>query len=156
MTQSSDLQENDMKFDQDSIPVQLLPTIPMLCIAKGFGYGANKYFANSYRRKDRKAVSWMRTFGSIMRHLMKWAAGIKYDDGPKGSGLPHLWLAGCQLMILIEHTETGMGTDDRHIGGKETKDAIERIHAQKFVDWSNKAEEPTENWDNQNFGESLS
>lgn len=111
---------NTMKFDQDAIPLQLLPMVPCMAIAVGFGYGAEKYEENSWRNKDRQPVDLMRTYGSVMRHLMKWSSGeeldITYDDDGNqiGSGLPHLWLAGSQLMILIEHAHTGSGGDSRH------------------------------------------
>lgn len=110
------LPENDMKYDQDAIPVQLLPVIPLMRIAEVFGYGAEKYAVNSWRRKDARAVSWMRTYGSILRHLMKWAAGEDYDQESLERGKPqkHLAMAATQLMILIEHTETASGRDDRH------------------------------------------
>lgn len=108
--------DNPMKFDHDAVPVQLLPTISLVCVAKVFGYGAKKYAANSWRNRETKAVSWMRTYGSIIRHLLMWAAG--QDKDPE-SGMSHLWHAGTQLMILIEHVETGEGTDDRHKNSQE-------------------------------------
>lgn len=118
---------NEMKFDQDAIPVHLLPVIPMMEIAKVFGYGAKKYAPNSWRNPERKAVSWMRTYGSILRHLMKWAAGEEFDQESVERGNPqkHLAMAATQLMILIEHTETGEGDDDRH---KNVKSAAGSKH----------------------------
>lgn len=113
---NDNLPPNEMKFDQDAIPVQLLPTIPLLAISKVFGYGARKYAANSWRSPDRKPVNLMRTYGSIMRHLLKWASG---EDNDPESGYSHLWHAGTQLMILIEHVETGAAEDDRHHGNLE-------------------------------------
>lgn len=117
----SDKPLNTMKYDQDAVPVQLLPTFPLFAIAQGFGYGGLKYEPNSWRTKDVEPVDLTRTYGSVMRHLMKWNAGEELDiaynaEGEQiGSGLPHLWLAGCQLMILIEHSFSGKGQDSRHI-----------------------------------------
>lgn len=108
--------ENQTKYDQDAIPVQLLPVIPLMRIAEVFGYGAEKYRANSWRDKNFRAVAWMRTYGSVLRHLFKWAAGEEYDQESveRGKPMKHLAMAATQLMILIEHTETGSGIDDRH------------------------------------------
>lgn len=108
--------DNPMKYDSDKTPIHLLPTIPLFAIAKVFGFGAKKYAQNSWRSKNHKAVSWMRTYGSIISHLLLWAAGQDNDDE---SGMSHLWHAGTQLMILIEHVETGAGVDDRHTNDAE-------------------------------------
>lgn len=102
---------NPMKYDADKTPIHLLPTIPLFAIAKVFGFGAKKYAQNSWRSKSHTSVSWMRTYGSIMSHLLLWAAG---QDKDRESGMSHLWHAGTQLMILINHVETGEGEDDRH------------------------------------------
>lgn len=102
---------NPMKFDAKKTPLRLLPIIPLYCIAKVFGFGARKYAANSWRSKEHEAVSWMRTFDSILNHLLLWAGGQDLDPQ---SGMPHLWHAGTQLMILIEQVETKSGQDDRH------------------------------------------
>jgi hypothetical protein len=106
-----DKPENPMKYDANKVPVHLLPTIPLFCIARVFGFGARKYVVNSWRSPTHRAVSWMRTYSSILSHLLLWAAG---QDKDKESGMSHLWHAGTQLMILIEHVETGSGMDDRH------------------------------------------
>lgn len=102
---------NPMKFDAKKTPLRLLPIIPLYCIAKVFGFGARKYAANSWRSKEHEAVSWMRTFDSILNHLLLWAGGQDLDPQ---SGMPHLWHAGTQLMILINQVETKSGQDDRY------------------------------------------
>lgn len=102
--------DNPMKYDSGKTPIHLLPTIPLFAIAKVFGFGAKKYAQNSWRSKNHKAVSWMRTYGSIISHLLLWAAGQDNDDE---SGMSHLWHAGTQLLILINQVETGSGADDR-------------------------------------------
>lgn len=75
----SDKPLNTMKYDQDAVPVQLLPTFPLFAIAQGFGYGGLKYEPNSWRTKDVEPVDLTRTYGSVMRHLMKWNAGEELD-----------------------------------------------------------------------------
>lgn len=113
---SQDKPLNPMKYDSQTVPVQLLPTIPLMAIAQVFGYGAKKYAANSWRNPDTKAVQWSRTYGSVMRHLLLWAAG---EDEDEESGFHHLHHAGTQLMILIEHVATEAGEDDRYTGSAE-------------------------------------
>lgn len=106
-----DLPLNPMKYDSNAVPVQLLPAYPMYGIATAFGYGALKYKENSWRNPEVKPVDVTRTYGSVMRHLMRWSVGEEFDPD---SGLPHLWLAGAQLMILIEHSRFSRAGDSRH------------------------------------------
>ena len=96
------------KFDSNKTRVDLLPVQPMLDIADVFGYGALKYFANSYREGE--TVAWSRTYGSIMRHLMAFWSGQDVDPE---SGKSHLAHAGTQLMILMEHVHHNKDKDDR-------------------------------------------
>lgn len=98
------------KFDATKVRVDLLPIDPMLQIANVFGFGAKKYFANSYRHGE--TVVWSRTYGSIMRHMMAFWSG---EDCDKESGLTHLAHAGTQLFILMEHTANNPDKDDRFI-----------------------------------------
>ena len=102
------------KFDAKKVRVDLLPIAPMLQVANVFGFGAKKYFANSYRQG--KTVDWSRTYGSIMRHMMAFWSGE--NDDPE-SGLPHLAHAGTQLFILMEHTANNKDRDDRFVRRQE-------------------------------------
>ena len=96
------------KFDATKIRVDLLPVDPMLDVANVFGFGARKYFANSYRQGQ--TVAWSRTYGSILRHLFAFWSG---EDNDPESGLPHLAHAGTQLFILMEHAKHNQDKDDR-------------------------------------------
>jgi len=96
------------KFDSNKVRVDLLPVDPMLQIADVFGYGALKYFANSYRSGE--TVAWSRTYGSILRHLFMFWDGQDVDPE---SGKHHLAHAGTQLMILMEHVANNPDKDDR-------------------------------------------
>lgn len=98
------------KFDAAKVRVDLLPIDPMLQIANVFGFGARKYFANSYRQGE--TVAWSRTYGSIQRHLMAFWSGEDHDPE---SGLPHLAHAGTQLFILMEHAAYNQNKDDRFV-----------------------------------------
>lgn len=96
------------KFDATKVRVDLLPIDPMLDVANVFGFGARKYFANSYRQGQ--TVAWSRTYGSIIRHLFAFWNG---EDNDPESGLPHLAHAGTQLFILMEHAKHNRDKDDR-------------------------------------------
>lgn len=96
------------KFDAAKVRVDLLPVDPMLDVANVFGFGARKYFANSYRQGE--TVAWSRTYGSILRHLFAFWNG---EDLDPESGLPHLAHAGTQLFILMEHVKHNADKDDR-------------------------------------------
>lgn len=96
------------KFDATKVRVDLLPIDPMLDVANVFGFGARKYFANSYRHGQ--TVAWSRTYGSIIRHLFAFWNG---EDNDPESGLPHLAHAGTQLFILMEHAKHNRDKDDR-------------------------------------------
>ena len=98
------------KFDAEKIRMDLLPIQPMTDIAEVFTFGAQKYFANSYRQGE--TVAWSRTYGSILRHLLSFWQG---EDKDPESGLAHLAHAGTQLMILMEHTHHNKNKDDRHV-----------------------------------------
>jgi len=102
------------KFDATKVRVDLLPIEPMTQIANVFGFGAKKYFANSYRQGE--TVVWSRTYGSIMRHMMAFWSG---EDNDPESGLPHLAHAGTQLFILMEHTANNTNKDDRFVRSKK-------------------------------------
>jgi len=97
------------KFDAKKIRVDLLPIDPMTDIAEVFTFGAQKYFANSYRSGE--TVAWSRTYGSILRHLFAFWRG---EDKDLESGLSHLAHAGTQLMILMEHSKHNRDKDDRY------------------------------------------
>ena len=98
------------KFDATKVRVDLLPIEPLMQVANVFGFGAKKYFANSYRQGE--TVVWSRTYGSIMRHMMAFWSG---EDLDQESGLPHLAHAGTQLFILMEHTANNQAKDDRFV-----------------------------------------
>lgn len=97
------------KFDAHKVRVDLLPVYPMTAIAQVFTFGAQKYFADSYRQGE--TVAWSRTYGSILRHLFAFWEG---EDLDPESGMPHLAHAATQLMILMEHTKYNVNKDDRY------------------------------------------
>jgi len=98
-----------MKFDQGKPPLGLIPPEALLEVAKVFGFGADKYGANNWR-KDGNNTSWIRTYSSIQRHMNAWLAG---EDTDPESGQSHLAHATTQLMILMIHEMEHRVCDDR-------------------------------------------
>lgn len=97
------------KYDTGKMRLDLVPASGIFAAADVFGYGAQKYYANSWRTG--KMVDWSRTYGSIQRHLLSFWSGENTDPE---SGKPHLSHAVTQLMILIEHQNINKEGDDRH------------------------------------------
>lgn len=97
------------KYDAGKTRLDLVPASGIFAVADVFGYGAEKYYANSWRTG--KMVDWSRTYGSIQRHLLSFWSGENIDPE---SGKPHLSHAATQLMILIEHQNINKDGDDRH------------------------------------------
>jgi hypothetical protein len=97
------------KYDAGKMRLDLVPASGVMAAADVFGYGAQKYYANSWRSGE--MVTWSRTYGSIQRHLLSFWSGENIDPE---SGKSHLSHAITQLMILIEHQNINKKGDDRH------------------------------------------
>lgn len=105
------LPQNEMKFDGDKPRPSLVPIIPIRLVNQVLEFGAQKYAADSWRAPDREVVEWSRTYDSVRRHLDEW---YMRNDDDEESGLPHLAHAATQLLFLIEHTQRGLGQDNRY------------------------------------------
>jgi hypothetical protein len=77
-------------------------------IANVFGFGAKKYFANSYRQGE--TVVWSRTYGSIMRHMMAFWEG---EDNDPDSNISHISHAITGLVVLRDSMMQENWVDDR-------------------------------------------
>lgn len=62
----------------------------------------------------RKGFEWTRLIAAAFRHLKAILQCEDIDNGPGGSGLPHVDHCLCMLMFLSEHMKKGYGEDDRH------------------------------------------
>jgi len=101
-----------VKYDQGKPEMDLLPREALVEIAKGFGFGANKYGRFNWR----KGLHWSRVYSALQRHLTAWNAGEDFDPESK---LNHLAHAGCNLMFLLTYLEEHPELDDRY--GKEAQ-----------------------------------
>lgn len=97
-----------VKKDNDKPKMNLLPSNALLGIAKVMTYGAKKY--NSYNYKLGYGLDWDRIYSACQRHLTAWNAG---EDLDKESGQPHLYHAGCCIMMLIDLVDSKIGKDTR-------------------------------------------
>ena len=83
-----------LKFDAGKARWDLLPFAALNQVAQVMTFGAGKYGDRNYE----KGMKWGRLLGAALRHLSKWARGMRMDDE---SGLPHLaHAAACCLMLL--------------------------------------------------------
>lgn len=74
--------EDFLKFDNDKLRYELIPTEILAELAKVLTYGAKKYKPNNWKLVDDNS----RYIGAVFRHLEAWRGGEKLDE----SGLHHL------------------------------------------------------------------
>lgn len=99
------------KFDKGKPSMDLLPPKALKGIAEVFGYGAKKY--EDFNYKQGKGLLWSRVYAACLRHLNDWNDG---EDLDPESGKPHLYHAGCCVMMLIDLVDSSIGTDGRFKG----------------------------------------
>jgi len=106
-----------LKYDDKKPRLDLLPSGPLVEIAKVLTYGAKKYATEnkSGEHNWRNGFAWSRLYGASLRHLLAHKDGESLDPE---SGVSHLAHAVCNLLFLLEHELKGLGTDDRYKGTK--------------------------------------
>ena len=95
-----------IKDNRSKPRVDLLPSLPLVEIARVLTYGAKKYKPHNWRY----GLPWGDTYASMQRHLMAW---INRENTDPETGISHLAHAGCQLLFLLEYEQTHTGVDDR-------------------------------------------
>lgn len=103
------------KSDQGKVGVHLLPSDPLIEIAKVLDFGAKKYAAYNWT----KGIKWSRVFAASLRHMWAWFKG---EDRDPESGLSHLAHAGCCILFLLQYELTRRSFDDRPVN--EYKDEV--------------------------------
>lgn len=97
------------KFDNGKPMVSLVPTAPLLEVAKVLTFGASKYDAHNWRA----GINYSRLYDAVLRHLLASKEG---EDQDPESGLNHLAHATCGLLFLLEYQLKNMHQfDDRFI-----------------------------------------
>lgn len=95
------------KFDSGKPMVSLIPTRPLLDVARVLTYGAQKYDPYNWA----KGIKWSRLMDAKLRHTLAFNAG---EDLDPESGLPHLAHSICSDLFLLEFMHTHRELDDRY------------------------------------------
>lgn len=106
-TQSWGVPENApaTKFDDDKLPMHLIPVDVLKAYTETLALGAKKYGPRNYE----KGFEFSRLYGALLRHITAWWGGEEVD----ADGNNHLSAALFNVGALIHHTRSGVGTDDR-------------------------------------------
>jgi hypothetical protein len=102
------------KFDSQKPMMVLLPPTALTDVAKVLTFGANKYGAHNWR----EGIIHSRLLSATMRHVNSYING---EDLDPESGINHLAHASCNLMMLLEYINLGLGKDDRWKNGNKKK-----------------------------------
>ncbi len=87
-----------------------VPPLAQLYDAAVHNCGAIKYDPYNWREVPIYASVYI---AAIERHMGLYKAGYTTDDGPLGSGLPHMAMIRANAAILIDAEHMGVLTDDR-------------------------------------------
>ena len=87
----------------------LIPVGPIRDVARLYGFGAQKYAARNWE----SGFAWSRNYNALRRHLDAFWGGEELDDGPGGSGLPHITAVIWNALTLAEFASTHPEMDDR-------------------------------------------
>lgn len=111
MSRSKEDAEGGVKFDENKLRYDLIPTEFMEALAWILTFGANKYGDRNWE----KGMLWSRIFAALMRHLWAW---FRREDNDPETGKPHLWHAAACICFLVtwearRNSPNVSGTDDR-------------------------------------------
>jgi hypothetical protein len=101
-----------VKFDEDKLPVHLLPFDAIMAITEILQHGAKKYEPRNWER----GMAWSKVFRACNTHLWKWWMKTDEGKGPgndEETGKSHLLHAGCCILFLIAYELRKTGTDNR-------------------------------------------
>lgn len=101
--------DRGLRYNEDKPRHSLISAWAMRGLAAVLTFGAKRYAEHNWR----KGLSWAETIDSLERHLEAFKRCEDLDDGPKGSGLPHIDHVLCNAMFLSEFFHLKRGTDDR-------------------------------------------
>lgn len=87
----------------------LIPTGPLADLARLYGFGATRYRDRNWEN----GFEWSKAKDALMRHLELFWSGHDLDDGPGGSGLPHITAVAFWAFALHEFSRTHPELDDR-------------------------------------------
>jgi hypothetical protein len=90
--------------------VDLIDPVSILEIGSVLAYGVAKY---GHLKPDwRTGQPWSHMYGSLIRHAAAWWYG---EDIDSDSGLPHVWMLGCNAMMIQSTVRLHPELDNRSI-----------------------------------------
>lgn len=101
--------EEGIKYDDDKLPIQLIPPESIVAQAEILAFGARKYSERNWE----KGMRWSRLFGAINRHLWTWWSGDCLD---RETLLNHIKAVHTVSGFLVTYIERNIGIDDRPPG----------------------------------------
>jgi len=107
------------RFDEGKLRYELIPSYPLEELAKVYTYGAQKYDDDNWR----KGLNWLKTIGSLLRHVYAWKKGETLDPE---SNCHHLAMAAWNCISLMSYEKYLVGIDNRHPQDLELMDKKER------------------------------
>ena len=111
------------------LPVELVPWLPVLEVARVLQFGANKYDDWNWY----KGLPITTCMGSALRHCFKFMMGEDNDDE---SGLPHLAHACCNIMFALQFFKEGRG-DNRPAMAENQYGMVSPINAELWDNYTN-------------------
>lgn len=95
------------RLNNGKLRMELVPTSMRRALARVFGYGANKYEVNNWKR----GMKYSTVLGCLHRHLAAWEDG---EDIDVESGLNHMDHVAANVAMLIEYIDYYQQGDDRY------------------------------------------
>jgi hypothetical protein len=100
-----------VKHDGGKPPLALLPTEPLMEVARVMAIGATKYGTFNWAA----GISYIRVLSAVLRHIFQYLGG---QDKDEESGLSHLAHAVCGLLFVLQYEHTHKELDDRYKAGE--------------------------------------
>ncbi len=97
-----------LRYNEHKNALELIPPLWVWGLGEVMTRGAHKYATRNWER----GMKWSTCVGCALRHIFKFCMGSKYDDGPKGTGCHHMFMAAWNLLVLADYDIRGIGEND--------------------------------------------
>ena len=95
------------KYDKGKPPLSLIPRTALIQEAYGFAHGSKKYGKYNFK----KGMAYTRIADSALRHIYSFVDGEDIDPETQ---VHNLALARCNMAMLLDFIDNGVGEDDRY------------------------------------------
>ena len=92
---SCEVNGKGVKYDGEKPRFSLLPLKPLMSVVEVLELGARKYAPDNWKKVENAQD---RYFDALMRHMIAWKTGEKYDPE---TGLNHLAHAACSVLFML-------------------------------------------------------